>query len=187
MRGISYSVTVMVAMMIIIGIVVAFYAAMNKAITEFHVIPIEATSRTYGIILANVILSDENLIYVDNLGNRYRGIFDSVKLNSINGGEISYGSPNSLVFIWVRDLKTNKVWIFKSLPKGIDLSKFQNILDCLSRVMIPIRGLMDIEEVYKCIVKGGGKSVYSDEFPVAIKDGDEIHTGKMGLIFRVIA
>jgi len=179
-------------MLVVIGVTVALYALINKSIIQFHIIPFESHARKHGIIVATVLLGDKRLVYKDGK-NYYRNVFDAEKLNKIRGGKIEYmGFPNAFVKVTIVDGETGEIWSFYFEPRGVKEEDVQKFISCASNLLkasmwvrVSWSSLFaDIWEEYKCLTTSfTEKGVYMDEFPVAIKNGDDVHPGRMIITF----
>ncbi|MCD6402861.1 MAG: hypothetical protein J7K98_00855 [Candidatus Aenigmarchaeota archaeon] len=178
-----------IILLVIIGLIVAFWVILNKNIIDFHFIMKEFHGRNEAIVFSNVLLSRKEFIHEN--GERMRAVFDSQKLNSLNGKKITeFGYPNAYVSVVIEDIENGKHWSFYFESLDMPEEKKSKVVECYLKLLQPLTlgGALftNIWDQYECIANELKKGTYLDVYPVAISYGDEVHLGKMYVTFTQV-
>ncbi len=188
-----------------VAMVVFLYFLLYGRYFDLHAIVIGHETQRHAINIAQVILSSDDLVYeeyVSGLVRYHRGVLDRNKLdiqmmseNKINiesslSEEIGY--PSTGMQIVVIDMETDEKWTLGVGGPGLENQK--EFLTCLNDNLdfslfgmianYPFRlwNYWDWDECWQTYETKTG--VYEGEFPVLIKDGTEMHPGR--LFVRVV-
>ncbi len=197
-KGIGDLVPYAIMALLIIGVVVIFYILMMTKFLDIRTIVMEAGVERHTLNLAQVLLSYDKLVYVEeDYFSIHRGIFVKEKLDEQfkDGSELTneLGYPDSVILLYVKDFDANKEWALRYKgPFNLEGSKAASFIECLNEktefdvillfqmILSPIShvGPWDYYTIAECtssFASDYGTSVR--RFPVAIKDGNEIHAG----------
>jgi len=195
-KGLVLTTTKALTLLLAIACIVSVYILFNKVFYEFHILPLELQYRKNALLLARVLMSEENLIYVDEAS--FHITFDAEKLNEINNKPIKeIGYPNSFSLISIVDVENGNMWNFYIEPKGVEEKDLKKFLSCrweyTKLFVLPQTGPLEggiafvrgnLNKFTTCLLeKMKTKGSYYDEFPVSIRYGDETRVGKLLLTY----
>lgn len=166
---------------------------------DIHLIVLSSEVERHTINLAQLLLSSEYLVYgEDGIFNKSYKIFDRNKLDLQLGTSIStltkdseinreIGYPNSVHIIYVEDFSNNKKWFLVggSSTTAEEFSAVEYINCLISKLPsnifdIAFPYIWDKWDVYSCELRVSKKiGTFVKSFPVAIRDGDETHLGRL--------
>lgn len=193
-RGVSTVVITMIVTLIVLGLTVGVYILWLSKYLDIHEMVREAGVERHTLNLGQVLLSSDKLAYQDDIFT-HRGIFVREKIVSqLQGGselteEVGY--PNSIIVIGVEDFETNEKWDVTTYGSfSVEGLKLSDLITCLvSKLRIdfsmifrrgpgaPFWETYDVRSCLRAEMSDYGSAVRS--FPIAIKDGDDIHSGRL--------
>lgn len=206
-KGVTDVMTSIIVDLIIIGLIMIFYFLLQVGYLDIHTIVKEAGVERHVLDLAQALLSYDKLIYTEGgrhrgifvkekLDEQFTGSVEFT-YNEVTG-EIIYektsdipkelGYPNSDIRLYVKDLETGKEWtISYNGPftlEGIRAVKDFNCIISKIRMDItmifrtPVGNPWEIIDIYSCLQSSASSYGSAKRtFPVAIKDGENIHSG----------
>ena len=187
--------------LIVIGLIVIFYLLLQIGQLDIHTMVKEAGVERHTLNLGQALLSYDKLVYIEDDADYtyiHRGVLAKEKLDAQFAGDSSsatgssiateLGYPDSDIRLYVKDFETGEEWALSyNGPFSAEGTRLVSDLTCLAgKIKIditmifrsPIGNPWEYLDVQSCMTSDAssyGSGVKS--FPVAIKDGSEIHNG----------
>lgn len=191
-KGISMVVVGIVGVLIFIALMIVLVVIWFSEYLDIHEMVVESTVEGHALNLGQVILASPRLAYQDGIFV-HRGIFEKNKIEEqLNpGSELTseVGYPNSIIVIGVKDFENpDQTWQVKFKGRwSLSGTKTYTFLNCLweqieiePRMIFKPTIFWDIYDVAGCIqAEVSNYGTATRVFPVAIKDGDDIHSGAL--------
>jgi len=181
-----------------VGMVILLYLLIYGRYYDVHAIIQNVEARRHTINIAQVLLSSDKIIYEESVGGAlrfHRGILDKEKLDvqmSTDGSEKeseladSIGYPSTAMRVIIADTETDNKWILAHVDYGVKSQSeyvsclYESASSDLMNLRLNFGNPWNLWDAVECEVTYGGKmGSFQQEFPVMIKDGEELRVGRL--------